>query len=391
MPQELNVNKFAAKADRAIRALIAKTKQLEKGHVVLSQHLDAYEQYVTKSVIRPESAVPALVRDQKTSRLYVNKLKDYVKPIRLRTTTGQTTITVLANSRNTVSFVVPPEDNAVGDMEVYSLLCAAATHMNWRCMVYHTGAQRYLMNKPVHGSLVFADMDPARVFNAQPIDLYESIYLEPNNELRVEITNYDSVDCVIELAVEGRRFWAFDIEGLTRESLVDMFYSRLSFPYWLTQDSVTTIGTTTTPFAYSNTMTVEKGFDLEVIDVCRVESQSNKVVNGYTNYHTQINESASGRLIFDNIRATCFGGSGQWPLRFKETWLVKRGTPIQANYTNDAGISTVIDHVFRGRALPYSLPGQRTLTPVDPNVAGNQSDFPIRAQDLAVARQIATR
>jgi len=387
VPNQLDVNKWVAKADRAIRAIIKKQKDLEKGHVVLSQHVNAYEQYVTQSVIRPESAVPSLVRDEKSGRLYVNKLKDYVKPIRLRTTTGQTTVTVPANSKNTVSFVIPPEDNAVGDVEVYSLYCAAATSMAARVMVYHTGAQRYLMNAPVVIGAVFADMDPSRTFNQKPVDLYESIYLEPNNELRVEITDYSGQANTFELVLEARRFWAFDLEGLTRESLVDVFYSRLSFPYWQTQDSVTTLGTSTSPFAYSNTMTVEKGFDLEVYDVVRQESQNNVPVQ-YWNYHVKLNESASGRLIMDNVKANCFGGSGAYPLYFKEPWLVKRGSPIQANYTNDGGVSTVVDHVLRGRALPYSLPGQRTLTPVDPGV---QQDFPVRGQDLAVARRIVER
>lgn len=386
MANKLNINQWVARSDKIFRAMAKKLNDLDRKQGALAQHVDAYEQWALKSVVRPESAVPALVRSTEDNRLYVNKLKDYVKPIVLRTDKQALTVTVSANRTASVSFVLPPEDNAVGDVEITSMYMVSRTSPAARVMLYHTGAQKYLMNKPVQIGAVFADMDPSVAVNAQPVDLYESIYLEPNQEIRCDITDYSGADNTFELVIEGRRFWAFDIEGLTRESLVDMFYSRLSFPFWFTLDSVTTLATSTTAGATTAYATCDRSFDLELVDRCRYES-TGTVVTPYSGYHVEVRESYSSRVIMDNVSARVFGGSGQYPLRFKEPWLVKRGSPIYHSFTNNDGQSRTVDLVYRGRALPYSLPGQKTLTPTDPNLP--QAPYPTSAQDLAVARRIS--
>lgn len=324
-------------------------KVLNERNRALAAALDAHEAMLAKAVVRPENSVPATVKNRKTGERAINPLKAWVKPFQLRTTTGQRTVLVPANGKNVVSFVVPAETNLVGDCEIFSLKLAAATSKACRVKIKHNGIGRYLMNQPVILPAVFADMT---ITNPSPMELCESIFLQSGMELTVELYDFSGSDNTIELVVEGRRFLGYGADGLTRDSLMDVFEKRLSFPFWLTTDSVPSLAANTNAFATQATMTVDRGFDLELVSRMQYASTSSSL--GAFDYRLQVFEGPSGVLLDDDVLANCWGGTGAYPYMLKETWLAKRATPITINLTNgSATANRSVDLVYHGRGLPY--------------------------------------
>lgn len=346
------MKKWVSKTDKQLNTLVKAIKTLAKKHQSLAAHVDAYDAYVASAVVRPERAVAALVRSNESEGARaVNPLKTWVKPIILRTTTGQRTVTVSANSRNTVAFVAPQEENLTGDLEVYSLKCVSRTSPAYRVMIKHNGIGRFLMNEPVIGGAVFADMTFG---NPQPTELKESIFLESGGELTVEIYDFSGNDNVFEFELEARRFLGFDIDGLSRQSLIDLYNRRLSFPYWLTSDSAVALASNANAFATPVTFTVDGSFHLEIFGFFQ-QGSIGGVISGFK-YRADVKEGASGRTILDDVNVCSLsdGSVTAYPHWFKESWLAKPKTPITAALTNLGGeAGKVADLVWIARALPY--------------------------------------
>ena len=175
--------------------------------------------------------------NEQTGAPEINPVKVHTKTFWLASTPR--TITIPANGSQKVSFVVPPEQNLEGDLEIYFLELAKATSLNIRVLLTHTGLNKNLMNRPVHVLAAFGNMNAG----CQPFQMYESIFLQPNQELTVEFFDFSGVDNVIEPIVHGRKFIGYATSGMDRRGLISSF-ARNTWPYWLTTDAPVVLLTT---------------------------------------------------------------------------------------------------------------------------------------------------
>jgi hypothetical protein len=359
--------------------------RLERKVRALAYHIRATDEVQNMVAVRPERAVPALVQDAK-GMTWINPVKEVTKPFTLAAT-PRGLVTIPAGKSVTVTFLAPTEENNRGDFEITELMLTRYTSACFKVELLHGGRNMNLQNQPVHQAGVFGDMTASTGF--QPFALFESIFLEPGQELQVKFTDFSGSDNMVEVFASGRRFLGYDVGGLDREGLINLFYSRRSVPFWQTFDTVASMGSGSTGQA-TPTSTIDRSYDLEV---GRIVYQTSTVTGGTgvasaIRSHVQVNEGRTGRLIFDNVHSLAFGGNGNFPNNLMEPWLIKRGTVLAFTFTNDitGTANQQVDVVMHGRALPYRVPGRRSLAPAS---RGQNVQAPLGQQDLSVSRALS--
>jgi len=323
----------------------------------LSYHVGVWDETVQGVSIRPERAVPATRINQMTGAPEVNPVKVHTKTFWLRTTPGPT-VTIPANGQVRASFTVPPEQNLEGDLEIYYLQLVGADSTSFRVRLSHTGlGGEYLMNQPVHGLSVFGNMRAG----PQPFALYETIFLQPDQELIIELFDFSGAPNEVELVAHGRKFIGYAVSGMDRRGLVNVF-ARNTWPYWLTSDAPVLLNAgvnVATNFA----LTVFRQYHAELGKVMQFGHIGG--VPAPVPYHIQLNEGQSGNLIIDSVAISAVAGTSNFPIALPEPYLALRGTSLAAIATNDNGFANQsTDLVFHGRALPISYPGQQSLEPL---------------------------
>lgn len=375
-----------------ISGLEGTSRILEKGVKVvesrlkeLAYHVGVFDEVANGVSIRPERAVPAIRMNRDTGAAEINPIKVHTKTFSLAAT-PRGKVRVPANGTAQVSFVIPPEQNLEGDMEIYFLELASATSTSCRVRLSHTGLGGvYLMNQPVHMLSVFGNMNAG----TQPFQMYESIFLEPNLELIVEFFDFSGADNYIEVVAHGRKFIGYTVNGMDRRGLINVF-ARNTWPFWLTTDQPVLLtpgfqpdgSGYPTPFS----MTIPRQYHAELAKSMRFGT-----INGVpapVDYHIEMQEGASGNLIFDTVPITTVAGSGNFPFPFPEPYLALRGTELMGNWYNDNGLpNQTSDFILHGRALPLSFPGQRNLEPL---LDGRVVELPPASnRDLAIPRMIS--
>lgn len=364
--------------EAGIRQVEARIKELAYQTGVMSE--------VTNGVsIRPERAVPAIRMNRDTGAAEINPIKVHTKTFSLAAT-PRGKITVPANGTAQVSFIIPPEQNLEGDMEIYFLELASCTSTSCRVRLGHTGLGGvYLMNQPVHMLSVFGNMNAG----TQPFQMYETIFLEPGLELTVEFFDFSGAPNEIEVIAHGRKFIGYTISGMDRRDLINVF-ARNTWPFWLTTDQpiILTAGLepdgtgVPTPFQ----MTIPRQYHAELAKSMRFGNIGG--VAAPVDYHIMMTEGASGNLILDTVPINTVAGNGNFPFPFPEPYLALRGTELMGNMYNDSGLANLAtDFVLHGRALPLSFPGQRNLEPL---LDGRNVELPPASnKDLAIMRQIS--
>jgi hypothetical protein len=344
----------------------------------LAYQVQAYTQVVQGIAIQPLRAVPSVKLNERTGAPEINPVKVHTKTFWLASTPR--TITIPANGSQKVSFVVPPEQNLEGDLEIFFLELASATSQNIRVRLTHTGLNKFLMNQPCHIMSVFGNMNGG----PQPFQMYESIFLEPNLELTVEFFDFSGLPNTVEPIVHGRKFIGYATSGMDRRGLIDSF-ARNTWPYWITTDQpvVLSVAPATTPIQF----TQERQFHAELAKVMQFGTNAGAPAPVF--YHISLNEGMSGNLIADNVPILTFAGNSNFPFPLPEPYLMLRGTILAGVLTNDAALPSLgTDIVFHGRALPISYPGQRALEPAfDARNQGIQ--MPPSHKDLAIARMVS--
>lgn len=360
--------------------LLARCQQLESAIKVLAYNSDASDSVTTGTAVRPERAVPAIYRDPVTGYVYLNPIKSKVKPFIFRTGTpaiGQT-IVVPASGQKNGAFIINPEASLDGMVEIFALGQAGPTNMSWRVRLVHQGLNKALMNQPCWGGAVFSDLRPnataLELTGPMPKFLRESIFLEPNQELTCECFDFSTAQNTLELYAYARKFspggpliapdGSIIDQQLSNEGLVNLFLSRPTFPYWVTQDSVftsTNVTTAQNPFL----ATIDRAFNFEAMEIMKWEAVSGTETN--IPHHVTVREGINGALLFDTVDHNAFAGNGCLPMPLLEPYLQPRGSPLAFTVTRDDTVATspTIDYVLHGRAIPVSIPGQRTLTPRD--------------------------
>jgi hypothetical protein len=331
-------------------------RQIDSRLRELAYHVGVYDEVVQGVAIRPQRAVPATRMDHATGTAFINEVKVHTKTFWLAST--QRTITIPANGSAQVSFVVPPEQNQEGDMEIYYLEMASATSTSFRVRLNHTGlGGKFLMNAPVHALGVFGNMNAG----PQPFSMYETVFLQPNMELIVELQDFSGAPNTVELVAHGRKFIGYAISGMSRRGLINVF-ARNTWPFWLTTDTPVSL-----PNPVANgvqfSMSLERQFHAELAKLMRFGT-----INGVpapVDYRMTMSEGASGNLIIDNVPVNTVAGSGNFPIAAPEPYLALRGTQLSGVMTPTVGIANqVTDFVWHGRALPLSFGSQRVLEPL---------------------------
>lgn len=345
----------------------------------LAYHTGVYDEIVQGTAIRPERAVPAVRINQKTGAAEINPVKVHTKTFWLASTPR--TIVVPANGNAQVSFVVPPEQNLEGDLEIFYLELASCTSTSFRVRLNHTGlGGKYLMNAPVHGLAVFGNMNAG----CQPFQMYESVFLEPNMELIVEIQDFSGAPNTIELITHGRKFMGYAIDGMDRIGLINVF-ARNTWPFWLTTDRPVALADAAgTPTLYN--MTLERQIHAELCKVMRFGTIGG--VAAPVDYRMTMSEGSSGSLLIDNAPINCVGGNSNFPFTAPEPYLALRGTLLTGNMTPTTSVvGQVVDFAWHGRALPLSFAGQRALEPL---LDGRNVQLPPASnKDLAIPRMVS--
>jgi len=371
-----------------ISGLHGTSRTLESGYAgvdarlrELAYQVDAYTQVVQGIAIQPLRAVPSVVLNHATGAPEINPVKIHTKTFWLASTPR--TIVIPANGSQKVSFVVPPEQNLEGDLEIFFLELARATSLNIRVLITHTGLNKNLMHKPVHVLSAFGNMNAG----CQPFQMYESIFLQPNQELTVEFFDFSGEDNEIEPIVHGRKFIGYATSGMDRRGLINSF-ARNTWPYWLTTDAPVVLLTTSdlpsgiTPVQF----TQERQFHAELAKVMQFGTDTGAPAPVF--YHISLNEGQSGNLIADNVPIQTLAGNSNFPFPLPEPYLALRGTLLTGEMFNDSGLAgQSTDFVLHGRALPISFPGQRTLEPL---LDGRMVELPPASnKDLAIPRMVS--
>lgn len=360
--------------------LIARQQQLEKAIKILAYQNDAADSVTFNQAVRPERAVPAIYRDPVTGYVYLNPIKNKVKPFVFRTgslSIGQTIVVPPSGQKNG-AFIINPELALDGIVEIFALGQAGPTSMSWRVRLVHQGLNKALMNQPVWGGAVFADLRPnataLELTGPMPKFLRESIFLEPNQELTCECFDFSTAQNTLELYAYARKFTpggplvapdgSIVDQQLSNEGLVNLFLSRPTFPYWLTQDSVFT-STNVTTAQNPVLATVDRAFNFEAMEVMKWEAVGGTETN--IPHHVTVREGLNGALLFDTVDHNAFAGNGCLPMPLLEPYFQPRGSPLSFQVTRDDTVATspTIDYILHGRAIPVGIPGQRTLTPRD--------------------------
>lgn len=355
-------------------------KQVEARLKQLAYQVGVFDEIANGVSIRPERAVPAIRMNHDTGAAEINPIKVHTKTFSLAAT-PRGKITVPANGTAQVSFVIPPEQNLEGDMEIYFLELASATSTSCRVRLSHTGlGGTYLMNQPVHMLSVFGNMNAG----TQPFQMYESIFLEPNLELIVDFFDFSGAPNEIEVIAHGRKFIGYTISGMDRRGLINVF-ARNTWPFWLTTDQPVLLASgvnAPTPFS----MTVPRTYHAELAKSMRFGNIGG--VPAPVEYHIEMSEGASGNLILDTVPINTVAGNGNFPFPFPEPYLALRGTELMGNWYNDSGLANqASDFVLHGRALPLSFPAQRNLEPL---LDGRVVELPPASnKDLGIPRMVS--
>lgn len=345
----------------------------------LSYHVGIYDEVVQGIAIRPERAVPATRTDESTGAAVINPVKVHTKSFWLATTTR--TVTIPAGQTTSVSFVIPPEQNLEGDMEIFFLELARATSTQIRVRLQHTGlGSIYLSNQPHHILSAFGNMNAG----CQPFSMFESIFLEAGMELVVELTDFSGFPNTVELVAHGRKFIGYTTSGMDRRGLINVF-ARNTWPLWVTSDQ---------PVVLNPGVNIETTFSLTIPR--QYHAELGKVMQFGTiggvpapvNYHLRMNEGQSGNLLVDTVPINTVAGNGNFPYIMPEPYLALRGTQLFARAFNDSGATgQSTDLVFHGRGLPLSFPGQRTLEPL---LDGRDVELPPASnKDLWIPRMVS--
>lgn len=360
-------------------------RQVESRLKELAYQVGVFDEVVNGVAIRPERAVPAIRMNRDTGAAEVNPIKVHTKTFSLAAT-PRGRITVPANGTAQVSFVIPPEQNLEGDMEIYYLELASITSTSCRVRLSHTGLGGvYLMNQPVHILSVFGNMNAG----TQPFQMYESIFLEPNLELIVEFFDFSGQPNEVEVIAHGRKFIGYTISGMDRRGLINVF-ARNTWPFWLTTDQPVQLVPGLQPDGTGNptpfSMTIPRQYHAELAKAMRFGTING--VSAPVDYHIEMMEGASGNLILDTVPINTVAGSGNFPFPFPEPYLALRGTELMGNWYNDSGLpNQTSDFVMHGRALPLSFPGQRNLEPL---LDGRSVNLPPASnKDLAIPRMVS--
>lgn len=318
--------------------------------------LKTHEESSSAIRIRPERAVAALLHNPTSGETFINPVKEVTKPFWLKTSTQAVAVT--GNGLSQTAFSAPIEENVRGDLEIFTLAVAAYTSISYRTRLTHGGRTRNLQNNPIHARGMWGDMTSG----PQPFFLYESIFLEPGQQLFVEYTDFSGSTNTIETIAQARRFLGYDTRYLTREQLIRLFYSRFSFPFWMTSDSSVTLASNTTGTVTGN-FTLDRGFDFEIGKAMHCVSNTSTFaeVASYA-YRLSFTEGRSGRAITDgDIHAFSIAGSSNFPMLWMEPHLLKRGTPLVGTFINSVNgtANRGVDFILHGRGLPYmGLPDQ---------------------------------
>lgn len=350
------------------------TRRLED----LGAQVGMYDEIVQGVAIRPERAVPSIRIDRNTGASYVNPIKVHTKTFTLASTPRR--IVIPAGNSTQVSFLVQPDQNQEGDLELFFLELANCTSTSFRVRILHNGIQQYLSNAPVHALSTFGNMNAG----AQPFQMYESIFLEPGVDVTVELTDFSGADNTVELVAHGRRFLGYAVSGMDRRDLINVF-SRNTWPFWFTSDEPVLLGSTigaTTPF----NMTLKRQYHFEA-----AKSMQFGTVGGVSaplNYTLKMNEGSAGNLILDDVPVNTWSGNGNFPFPFPEPYLALRGTFLNCVATaRNAIVGQVSDIVWHGRAIPLTFPGQRSLEPL---LEGRDVLInPASNKDLAIPRVVS--
>lgn len=367
------------------QAYEAGIRQIQSRLRQLAYYVGVTDEVVQSVAIRPERAVPSLRPNPKTGAVEINPVKVHTKTFSLAAT-PRGKVTIPANGSVQVSFVVPPEQNLEGDMEIYFLELASATSTSFRVRLGHTGLGGvYLMNQPVHGLAVFGNMNAG----PQPFQMYESIFLEPNMELIVEFFDFSGAPNEVEVIAHGRKFIGYTISGMDRRGLINVF-ARNTWPFWFTTDQPVLLTAGLEPdgsgVPTNYTMTLPRQYHAELAKCMQFGNLSG--VAAPVNYHIDMNEGASGNLILDRVPINTIAGTGNFPFPLPEPYLALRGTLLQGNMYNDSGLADqTTDFVLHGRALPISFPGQRNLEPL---LDGRRVELPPASnKDLFIPRMVS--
>lgn len=349
----------------------------------LAYHVGVYDEVVQGIAIRPERAVPATRINQKTGATEVNPVKVHTKTYWLPTTPQ--TVTVPANGTASASFIIPPEQNEEGDMEIFYLELASATSTSLRVRLNHTGlGGKFLSNQPVHILSTFGNMNAG----PQPFGMYETIFLQPNMELIVEFQDFSGAPNTVEVIAHGRKFIGYATSGMDRRGLIDVF-ARNTWPYWQTTDQPVTLDSTagvTVPYS----MTLERQFHAELAKVMRFGSIGG--VPTPVEYRISMQEGSSGNALIGtnqvaSIPINTVAGSGNFPFPCPEPYLALRGTQLTGTMAPIASIAgQVADFVWHGRALPLTFPAQRALEAL---FDGRSIQLPPASRDINIPIMIA--
>lgn len=345
----------------------------------LSYHVGIYDEVVQGIAIRPERAVPATRTDETTGAAVINPVKVHTKSFWLPTT--QRTVTIPAGQTTSVSFVIPPEQNLEGDMEIFFLELSRATSTQIRVRLQHTGLGGIcLSNQPHHILSAFGNMNAG----CQPFSMYESIFLEAGMELTVELTDFSGAPNTVELIAHGRKFVGYATSGMDRRGLINVF-ARNTWPLWVTSDQPVVLNSgaaAETTFS----LTIPRQFHAELGKVMQFGTFGG--VPAPVNYHLRMNEGQSGNLIIDQAPINTVAGNGNFPFIMPEPYLALRGTSLFCRAFNDSGAAgQSTDLVFHGRGLPLSFPGQRTLEPL---LDGRDVELPPASnKDLFIPRMVS--
>jgi hypothetical protein len=275
------------------------------------------------------------------------------------------TITLAANGRSQVSWLIPPAGNMRGDAELFYLMSentgrySATGHLSGTY-------DRIMMNAPITVNMLAGTA-------WAPHELSESIFMESAGLVTWSLRDLSGAPNNVTLIGQGRRFTNYNIVNMNREGVIEAFYQRASHPYWMTFDSVEdntgglTIGAGVTLDNALTDMTVPGDGDFVAYGVV-TDADGTFNVEMFSGRGGSVNSSQpipSNLFAAPSSVVAGFPGnevrSASFPFRWRQPRLFNRQTKIHFRITDTSGGTNVIRLALFGRKIYYPELGKAPI------------------------------
>lgn len=307
----------------------------------------------------PWSQIDTFVRDKK-GRVYINPAKDYTQPFELGSDRPNTIVTLPPGAEVGPIVFTAKQDGPIEVFYVKVLVTDDSSpvplpvqdyDIDW--FVEHPGKRKQFSNRFI--PLIATAGDAGR-----PYVLPETIFIPAVQSLNVTFRNLDTVnERRVELVFGGIKFYPNSAPDKLRSELWGYIERReRTYCYWQTSDSDVIL--TALEENLSRFFTVPDDTDLEIFKLTAEATGrfGSRLIDGQNDRAVfTFNMDASltwGGHIPTPLGGGIGGSGGVFPYRWSTSYLVRRSTKLEIQFTDRSNAPNTVKPVLGGRKVAYA-------------------------------------